>query len=127
MAGPKKEERKFIRLQVRRLTSIVKQQGKYELLEEALKKDLTLLDIKDISTGGLRIESEDEFIKGTSFELTIPKIKKLDRAIVKCEVTRSEFNDGNYVYDVGLRFIPANTDYLKELIELLKLDRRNFC
>ena len=51
---------------------------------------------------------------------TIPKIKKLDRAIVKCEVTRSEFNDGNYVYDVGLRFIPANTDYLKELIELLK-------
>ena len=120
MAGPKKEKRKFIRVQVRRLTSIVKQQGKYELLEEALKKDLTLLDIKDISTGGLRIESEDEFIKGTSFELTIPKIKKLDRAIVKCEVTRSEFNDGNYIYDVGLRFIPANTDYLKELIELLK-------
>lgn len=120
MAGPKKEKRKFIRLQVRRLTSIVKQRGKYELLEETLKKDLTLLDIKDISTGGLRIESEDEFIKGTSFELTIPKIKKLDRAIVKCEVTRSEFNDGNYIYDVGLRFIPANTDYLKELIELLK-------
>ena len=120
MAGPKKEKRKFIRLQVRRLTSIVKQQGKYELLEEALKKDLTLLDIKDISTGGLRIESEDEFIIGTSFELTIPKIKKLDRAIVKCEVTRSEFNDGNYIYDVGLRFIPANTDYLKELVELLK-------
>jgi len=120
MAGLKKEKRKFIRIQVRRLTSIVKQQGKYELLEEALKKDLTLLDIKDISTGGLRIESEDEFIKGTSFELTIPKIKKLDRAIVKCEVTRSEFNDGNYTYDVGLRFMPANTDYLKELIELLK-------
>ena len=120
MANKKKEKRKFIRLQVRRLTSIVKQQGKYELLEEALKKDLTLLDIKDISTGGLRIESEDEFIKGTSFELTIPKIKKLDRAIVKCEVIRSEFNDGNYIYDVGLRFIPANTDYLKELIELLK-------
>ena len=90
------------------------------MLEEALKKDLTLLDIKDISTGGLRIESEEEFIKGASFELTIPKIKKLDRAIVKCEVTRSEFNDGNYVYDIGLRFIPANTDYLKELIELLK-------
>ena len=120
MAGPKKEERKFICLQVRRLTSIVKQQGKYELLEETSKTDLTLIDVKDISTGGLRIESEEEFIKGTSFELTIPKIKKLDRAIVKCEVTRSEFNDGNYVYDVGLRFIPANTDYLKELVELLK-------
>ena len=120
MANQKKEQRKFIRLQVRRLTSIVKQQGKYELLEETLNKGLTLLDIKDISTGGLRIESEDEIIKGTSFELTIPKIKKLNRAIVKCEVTRSEFNDGDYIYDVGLRFIPANTDYLKELIELLK-------
>ena len=99
------------------------------MLEEALK-NLTLLDIKDISTGGLRIESEDEFIKGTFFELTIPKIKKLDRAIVKCEVTRSEFgdilvgkitpNDGNHVYDIGLRFTPANTDYLKELVELFK-------
>ena len=120
MANKKKEKRKFIRVQVRRLTSIVKQQGKYELLEETLNKDLTLLDIKDISTGGLRIESEDEIIKGTSFELTIPKIKKLDKAIVKCEVTRSEFNDGNYVYDVGLRFIPANTDYLKELVEATK-------
>ena len=116
----KKEKRKFIRIQVRQLTSIVKHQEKYELLEEAPKTDLALIDVKDISTGGLRIESEDEFIKGTSFELTIPKIKKLDRAIVKCEVTRSEFNDGNYIYDVGLRFIPANTDYLKELIELLK-------
>ena len=65
------------------------------MLEETPKTDLTLINVKDISTGGLRIESEDEFIKGTSFELTIPKIKKLDRAIVKCEVTRSEFNDGN--------------------------------
>ena len=120
MAGLKKEKRKFIRIQVRQLTSIVKHQEKYELLEEAPKTDLALIDVKDISTGGLRIESEEEFIKGTSFALTIPKIKKLDRAIVKCEVTRSEFNDGNYTYDVGLRFMPANTDYLKELIKLLK-------
>jgi hypothetical protein len=120
MANKKKEKRKFIRVQVRRLTSIVKQQGKYELLEETLKKDLTLLDIKDISTGGLRIESEDEIIKGTSFELTIPKIKKLDMAIIKCEVTRSDFIDGDYVYDIGLRFIPPNTDYLKELVEATK-------
>ena len=47
------------------------------MLAEALKKDLTLLDVKDISTGGLRIETEDEFIKGASFELTVPKIKNL--------------------------------------------------
>ena len=90
------------------------------MLEETPKTDLALIDVKDISTGGLRIESEDEFIKGTSFELTIPKVKKLDRAIVKCEVTRSEFNDGNYIYDVGLRFIPANTNYLKQLVEIIK-------
>ena len=120
MAGPKKEKRKFIRIQVRQLTSIGKHQGKYEFLEETPKTDLALIDVKDISTGGLRIESEEEFIKGISFELTIPKIKKLDRAIVKCEVTRSEFNDGNDVYDIGLRFMPANTDYLKKLVELLK-------
>ena len=111
MADPKKEKRKFIRIQIRRLTSIVKQQGKYKLLEETPKTDLTLIDVKDISTGGLRIESEEEFIKGTSFELTIPKIKKLDRAIVKCEVTRSVFDHSTYVYNIGLRFMPANTDY----------------
>ena len=81
MAGLKEEKRKFIRIQVRRLTSIVKQQGKYALLEETPKTDLALIDVKDISTGGLRIESEEEFIKGTSLELTIPKIKKLDGAI----------------------------------------------
>ena len=117
MAGPKKES---FPLTGKAVNQHRKTARKYELLEEALKTDLALIDVKDISTGGLRIESEEEFIKGTSFELTIPKIKKLDRAIVKCEVTRSEFNDGNYIYDVGLRFIPANTDYLKELIELLK-------
>jgi len=48
MAGLKKEKRKFIRIQVRRLTSIVKQQGKYALLEEAPKTDLTLINVKDI-------------------------------------------------------------------------------
>ena len=63
MAGPKKEKRKFIRLQVRRLTSIVKQHGKYEMLEEALKKELTLLDIIDISTKEPKLE--DFFIELT--------------------------------------------------------------
>ena len=120
MAALKIEKRKFIRLKVRRLTSIVKHEGKYELLEETPKIDLARIDVKDISTGGLRMESEDKFIKGTSFEIAIPKIKSLDSATVNCEVTRSEFQDGNYVYDVGLRFIPPNTNYLKQLIELLK-------
>ena len=119
MAGPKKERRKFIRIQVRQLTSIVKHQGKYELLEETPKTDVTRIDVKDISTGGLRIESEDQFLKGTSFEITIPNIKRLDSVTLKHEVTRSEFEDGNYVYDVGLRFIPPNTNYLKQLVGLL--------
>ena len=120
MAALKIEKRKFIRIQVRRLTSIVKREGKYELLEETPKIDLTRIDVKDISTGGLRIESEDEFLKGTSFEIMIPNIKRLDSARVQCEVTRSEFEDGNYIYDVGLKFTPPNTDYLKQLVELLK-------
>ena len=120
MANQKREKRKFIRLQVRRLTSIVKKSGTYMLLEEALKKNHTLLNVKDISTGGLRIESDYEVIKGTNFELTIPKIKKLDRAIVKCEVKRSEFQDGTCIYDIGLKFIPPNTGYLIELVESIK-------
>ena len=120
MADSKIEKRKFIRVQVRRLTSIVKHEGKYELLEETPKTDLTRIDVRDISTGGLRIESEDEFVKGTSFEIMIPNIKRLDSARVQCEVTRSEFKDGDYLYDVGLRFIPPNTNYLKQLVELLK-------
>ena len=46
MAGLKKEKRKFIRIQVRQLTSIVKHQGKYELLEETPKKILPCLILK---------------------------------------------------------------------------------
>ena len=66
------------------------------------------------------IKSKDEFLKGSSLELTIPKTKTLDSATIKCEVTRSEFEDGNYIYDVGLKFTPPNTDYLKQLVGLLK-------
>jgi hypothetical protein len=28
--------------------------------------------------------------------------------------------DGNYKYDVGLKFIPPNTDYLKQFVEVFK-------
>ena len=89
-----KEKRKFIRSKLRRLTSIVKNQGKYELLLEQKNKNLTLIDVKDISTGGIRIESKFELLKGTSLELTMPKIKTLDGAVLKCEVTRAEFEEG---------------------------------
>ena len=111
-----REKRRFIRTKLRRLTSIVKHQGMYELLLEQQKQNLTLIDIKDISTGGLRIVSKFELMKGASLELTIPKLKTLDSTVLKCEVTRVQYVDGTGEYMVGLRFIPPNTDYLKKLV-----------
>ena len=117
-----KEKREFLRTKVKRLTSIVKHEGVYKLIEEDKISTPTLINVKDISTGGLRIFSEYELIKGTFINLTTPNIETLDSAIVKCEVIRSLFDNGNYTYDIGLRFIPPNTDYLKQLVELLKTD-----
>ena len=114
------EKREFIRTKVRRLTSIVKHEGTYELIEEDEKSTPTLINVKDISTGGLRIISEYELLKGLFIDLTIPDIETLDSAIVKCKVTRSFSDDGSDNYDIGLLFIPPNTDYLKQLVELLK-------
>ena len=111
-----REKRRFIRTKLRRLTSIVKHQGMYELLLEQQKKHLTLIDVKDISTGGIRIESKYELMKGASLELTIPKLKTLDSTVLKCAVTRVQYIDGSGEYMVGLRFIPPNTDYLKQLV-----------
>ena len=111
-----REKRRFIRTKLRRLTSIVKHQGMYELLLEEEEKNLTLIDVKDISTGGIRIESKYELMKGASLELTIPKLKTLDSTVLKCEVTRVQYVDGTGEYMVGLRFIPPNTDYLKQLV-----------
>ena len=50
----------------------------------------------------------------------MPKLKTLDSVAVKCEVTRAEFQDGNYKYEVGLKFIPPNPDYLKQFVEAIK-------
>jgi len=111
------EKRRFIRTKLRRLTSIVKSpSGDYKLLVEQQKKNPTLIDVKDISTGGIRIESKYELMKGASLELTIPKLKTLDSTVLKCEVTRVQYVDGTGEYMVGLRFIPPNTDYLKQLV-----------
>ena len=115
-----KEKREFLRTKVKRLTSIVKHEGVYKLIEEDKISIPIRTNVKDISTGGLRIVSEYELMKGAFIDLTIPDIETLDSAIVKCKVTRSLFDDGNDNYDIGLRFIPPNTDYLKQLVELLK-------
>ena len=114
------ERRKFFRVKLRKLTSVVIQEGAYELIEEAEKSTSAKICVEDISTGGLCLQSECEFLKGISLELTIPKLKTLDSVAVKCEVTRAEFQDGNYKYEVGLRFIPSNTDYLKQFVEAIK-------
>ena len=115
-----REKRRFIRTKLRRLTSIVKHQGMYELLLEEEEKNLTLIDVKDISTGGIRIESKYELMKGASLELTIPKLKTIDSTVLKCEVTRIEYVDGSDEYVIGLKFIPPNTDYLKQFVEAIQ-------
>ena len=116
-----REKRRFIRTKLRRLTSIVKSpSGDYKLLVEQQQKNPTLIDVKDISTGGIRIESKYELMKGASLELTIPKLKTIDSTVLKCEVTRVQYVDGTGEYIIGLRFIPPNTDYLKELVEAMK-------
>ena len=111
-----REKRRFIRTKLRRLTSIVKHQGMYELLLEQQKKILTLIDVKDISTGGIRIESKYELMTGASLELTILQLKTIDSTVLKCEVTRVEYVDGSDEYVIGLKFIPPNTDYLKQFV-----------
>ena len=121
MMKKNKDKRKFLRVGVKKLTSIIKSQaGGYELIEESSKSASTLIDVKDISVGGLRIESNVEIKKGIFLELAIPKVKTLDAAVVTCEVTRTRFSDGQYYHDIGLRFRPANTEYLQQLLELIK-------
>ena len=117
-----KEKREFIRTKIKRLTSIVKDEGVYKLIEEDEISTPIPTNVNDISTGGLRIISEYELMKGAFIDLTIPDIETPDSTIVKCEVMRSLFDDGNYTYDIGLRFIQPNTDYLKQFVELLKTD-----
>ena len=84
------------------------------------KKHLTLIDVKGISTGAIRIESKYELMKGASLELTIPKLKTIDSTVLKCEVTRVEYVDGSGEYVIGLKFIPPNTDYLKQLVAAIQ-------
>ena len=111
------KKRRFVRTELRLLASMVKTpMGDYKVLLEQQKKNPTLIDIKDISTGGLRIASKFELMKGASLELTIPKLKTLDSTVLKCEVTRVQYVDRSGEYMIGLKFIPPNTDYLKQLV-----------
>ena len=116
------EKRAYFRVSVGRLTSVIKNsEGNFEVVDKSIKPLDTFINLKDVSTGGLRIESaKEKFKKGTSCEIVLPKVKDLDGKKLKCEVTRSSFVEGHCSYDVGLRFIPPNTDYLKQFVEIIK-------
>ena len=113
------QNRAHFRVSIDRLTSVIKNsEGVYEVVEKSAKPLDTYINIVDVSVGGLRIESsKEQFKKGTSCEIVLPKVKDLDGKKLKCEVSRVNFIEANYVNDIGLRFIPPNTDYLKQFVE----------
>ena len=128
--GTTKENRSSIRVGIKQLTSIVKSGGDYELVEGSEKVVPATIHIKDISTGGLCIESKQELKAGVELDLQIPKIKNLSGSLVACRVTRSIFredplyhlhvgeDDDTSYFEIGLRFKNPNTEYLKELYKL---------
>ena len=117
----KSEQREFFRVSVGRLTGVIRNRsGAFEVVEKSIKPLDTSIELKDVSTGGLRIESaKEEFKKGTSCEIVLPKVKDLDSKKLKCEVTRATFIEANFIHDIGLRFVPPNTDYLKQFVEII--------
>ena len=118
----KSDQREFFRVSVGRLKSVIRNEsGAFEVVEKSIKPLDTSIELKDVSTGGLRIESaKEQFKKGTSCEIVLPKVKDLDGKKLKCEVSRATFIEANWVHDIGLKFIPSNTDYLKQFVEIIK-------
>ena len=117
----KSENREFFRVSLGRLTSVIRNGGTFEVVEKSIKPLDTFIELQDVSTGGLRIESaKEQFKKGTPCEIVLPKIKDLDGKKLKCEVSRATFIEANYIHDIGLRFVPPNTDYLKQFVEIIK-------
>ena len=115
------QNRAHFRVAIDRLSSVIKNSdGNYEVVDKSAKQIDTYINIKDVSAGGLRIESaKEQFKKGTSCEIVLPKVKDLDGKKLKCEVTRSMFIESTSFYDVGLKFTPPNTDYLKQFVEII--------
>ena len=125
-----KEQRASLRVGIKRLTSIIKKGGGYELIQGDKETKTITIQIVDISSGGLCIESKKTLKSGVNFELEIPEIMHLESNVLTCEVTRSIFRedprcylnmgtakDKSY-YEIGLKFKSPNTEYLKEFLEL---------
>lgn len=125
-----KEQRASLRVGIKRLTSIIKKGGGYELIQGDKETKTTTIRIVDISSGGLCIESKKTLKSGVNFELEIPETMHLESNVLTCEVTRSIFRedprcylnmgtakDKSY-YEIGLKFKTPNTNYLKQLLDL---------
>jgi len=125
-----KEQRVSLRVGIKRLTSIIKKGGGYELIQGDKETKTITIRIVDISSGGLCIESKKTLKSGVKFELEMPEIMHLESNVLTCEVTRSIFRedprcylnmgtakDKSY-YEIGLKFKTPNTNYLKEFLEL---------
>ena len=130
-----KEQRVSLRVGIKRLTSIIKKGGGYELIQGDKETKTTTIRIVDISSGGLCIESKKTLKSGVNFELEIPEIMHLESNVLTCEVTRSIFRedprcylnmgtakDKSY-YEIGLKFKTPNTNYLKQLLDLALANR----
>ena len=124
------DKRSYVRVGIKKLPSIVKNGGDYELVQGDDKAATATINIVDISMGGLCIESKENLKSGTLLELEIPKIKNLDAATVSCDVTRSLFKEDPLIfknlgtdrdksyYEIGLKFKVPNTEYVKQLYKL---------
>jgi len=126
-----KEQRAFLRVGIKQLTSIVqKRGGDYELIKGDQGTKAMTIRILDISSGGLCIESKKTLKVGVKLELVMPEIMHLESNALACEVTRSVFRedpraylnmgttkDKSY-YEIGLKFKIPNTNYLNQLFDL---------
>ena len=130
-----KEQRASLRIGIKRLTSIIKRGHGHELVKEDNKMGVATIRIVDISSGGLCIESKKTLKSGLNFELEMPEIVHLESNVLTCEVTRSIFRedpryylnmgtakDKSY-YEIGLKFKIPNTNYLKQLLDLLQAEK----
>ena len=125
-----KEQRASLRVGIKKLTSIIRKGGDYELIQGDKETKTTIIRIVDISSGGLCIESKKTLKSGVNFELEIPEIMHLESNVLTCEVTRSIFREGprcylnmgttkdKSYYEIGLKFKTPNTNYLKQLLDL---------
>ena len=124
-----KEQRTSLRVGIKKLTSIIRKGGDYELIQGDKETKTTVIRIVDISSGGLCIESKKTLKSGVKFELEMPEIMHLESNVLTCEVTRSIFRedprcylnmgttkDKSY-YEIGLKFKTPNTNYLKQLLD----------